>query len=193
MTEYAYHHNLCTRSCGEGRRGRPPCLPWCEFTTPLKKARTSTPRPLAGEGGGFTRRRGEKSFSRGDAEARRKARCIVIPACIWRESSVFCFSRESAMCEFTASLKKAQSSSPRPLAGEGRGRGWWIHAKARRKARSRHSRVFPRPKSLRGQAWRESSVFFPPNHTAILGRRDKPPSAFGVPPPRSKSFRGQAL
>jgi hypothetical protein len=43
-----------------------------------------------------------------------------------------------------------------------------FHAEARRKARMcRHSRVLPRPKSLRRQAWRESSVVYYSHEGAV--------------------------
>jgi hypothetical protein len=117
--------------------------------------------------------------------------CAVIPACFWRESSVFCFSHESAMYEFTTLLKKARTKFPplqEPAPGEilggeggwgclndalpspacGRGvggeggsnwRGVRIHDPIEKGMVHRHSRALPRPKSLRGQVWRESSVF----------------------------------
>jgi hypothetical protein len=39
----------------------------------------------------------------------------------WRESSVVYYSHEGTTREFTTPLKKARTSSPRPLAGEGLG------------------------------------------------------------------------
>jgi hypothetical protein len=47
------------------------------------------------------------------AETRRRGErheCAVIPACFWRESSVFCFSHEGTVYEFTTPLKKARST-----------------------------------------------------------------------------------